>query len=39
MGDRANFGFKDQKGDTVFLYGHWAGYNMLSKLSNAVQAA
>jgi hypothetical protein len=39
MGDRANFGFKDRKGDTVFLYGHWAGYNMLENLANAVEAA
>lgn len=39
MGDRANFGFRDRKGDTVYLYGHWAGYNMLSNLANAVEAA
>jgi hypothetical protein len=39
MGDRANFGFKDRKGDTVFLYGHWAGYNMLENLANAVEHA
>jgi hypothetical protein len=39
MGDRANFGFKDRKGDTVFLYGHWAGHRMLENLSNAVAAA
>ena len=39
MGDRANFGFKDSKGDTLYLYGHWAGYNMLAKLANAVSAA
>ena len=39
MGDRANFGFVDSKGDALFLYGHWAGYNMLAKLANAVKAA
>jgi len=39
MGDRANFGFKDRKGDTVFLYGHWAGFRMLENLADAVQAA
>ena len=39
MGDRANFGFKDRKGDTVFLYGHWAGHRMLQNLADAVQTA
>jgi len=39
MGDRANFGFKDRKGDTVFLYGHWAGHRMLENLADAVGAA
>ena len=39
MGDRANFGFKDRKGDTVYLYGHWAGHNMLANLAQAVHAA
>lgn len=39
MGDRANFGFRDRKGDTVFLYGHWAGHRMLENLANAVEAA
>jgi hypothetical protein len=39
MGDRANFGFKDRKGDTVFLYGHWAGHRMLENLASAVEAA
>jgi hypothetical protein len=39
MGDRANFGFKDRKGDTIFLYGHWAGHQMLTNLANAVEAA
>lgn len=39
MGDRANFGFRDRKGDTVFLYGHWAGHRMLENLAQAVHAA
>ena len=39
MGDRANFGFKQSSGETIVLYGHWAGYQMLSKLSHAVEQA
>jgi hypothetical protein len=39
MGDRANFVFVDGAGDTICLYGHWAGYNMLGKLADAVIAA
>ena len=39
MGDRANFGFKQNNGDTLFLYGHWAGHNMLGNLSAALAAA
>ena len=39
MGDRANFGFRDRKGDTVYLYGHWAGHGMLENLANAVNTA
>jgi hypothetical protein len=39
MGDRANFGFRDSKGDIVFLYGHWAGHLMLHNLANAVEKA
>jgi hypothetical protein len=36
MGDRANFGFVQSNGETIVLYGHWAGYNMLGKLADAV---
>lgn len=36
MGDRANFGFVQPNGNTIVLYGHWAGHNMLSKLAEAV---
>ena len=39
MGDRANFGFKQSNDDTIVLYGHWAGYDMLSNLAQAVEAA
>ena len=39
MGDRANFGFRDRKEDIIFLYGHWAGHQMLSKLADAVSHA
>jgi hypothetical protein len=39
MGDRANFGFRDSKDNVVFLYGHWAGHNMLQNLADAVQIA
>ena len=39
MGDRANFGFRDSKENIVFLYGHWAGHNMLQNLADAVQIA
>jgi hypothetical protein len=36
MGDRANFGFVQPNGNTIVLYGHWAGHNMLGKLADAV---
>lgn len=36
MGDRANFAFVDRKGDSIVLYGHWAGHNMLARLADAV---
>lgn len=39
MGDRANFGFKQSNGETIVLYGHWAGYEMLKNLANAVETA
>jgi hypothetical protein len=35
MGDRANFGFA-QGEDTIYLYGHWAGYEMLKTLADAL---
>ena len=39
MGDRANFGFVQPNGNTIVLYGHWAGNQMLGKLADAVIAA
>ena len=39
MGDRANFGFRQSNENVVFLYGHWAGHEMLSKLAHAVDIA
>lgn len=39
MGDRANFGFKQSNGETIVLYGHWAGHQMLQNLANAVEQA
>jgi hypothetical protein len=39
MGDRANFGFRQSNGETIVLYGHWAGYEMLKKLAAAVESA
>ena len=39
MGDRANFGFKQSNGETIVLYGHWAGHNMLGNLAEAVEKA
>lgn len=39
MGDRANFGFKQSNGNTVILYGHWAGHDMLTNLAKAVEKA
>jgi hypothetical protein len=39
MGDRANFGFRQSNGETIVLYGHWAGHDMLANLAQAVSAA
>ena len=36
MGDRANFGFVQPNGNTIVLYGHWAGEGMLGQLADAV---
>jgi hypothetical protein len=39
VGNRANFAFVQPNGNTIVLYGHWAGGNMLSRLADAVTAA
>jgi hypothetical protein len=39
MGDRANFGFKQSNDETIVLYGHWAGHDMLGNLASAVETA
>ena len=39
MGDRANFGFRQSNGETIVLYGHWAGHEMLKQLAVAVLKA
>lgn len=39
MGDRANFGFRQSNGDVIFLYGHWAGFEMMARLADAIIAA
>lgn len=39
MGDRANFGFRQSNGETIVLYGHWAGHDMLANLASAVLRA
>jgi hypothetical protein len=39
MGDRANFVFVQDNEETIVLYGHWAGHNMLANLADAVVAA
>lgn len=36
MGDRANFAFVQPNGETIVLYGHWAGHNMLNNLADAL---
>lgn len=38
MGDRANFGFKTD-GHTLYLYGHWAGRDMMANLARALDKA
>lgn len=39
MGDRANFVFVQPSGETIVLYGHWAGSGMLETLAEAVAKA
>jgi hypothetical protein len=37
MGDRANFGIRQNDGNTIFVYGHWAGEGMLARFANALE--
>jgi hypothetical protein len=39
MGNRANFVFVQPNGESIVLYGHWAGHNMLANLAEAVAKA
>jgi len=39
VGDRANFVFVQPGGNTIVLYGHWAGHNMLANLAEAIAKA
>jgi len=39
MGDRANFGIKQADGNTIFVYGHWAGHEMLARFAKAIDRA
>ena len=39
MGDRANFGFRQNDGSVIYLYGHWAGHEMMARLADAIIAA
>lgn len=39
MGDRANFGIRQHDGNTIYVYGHWAGHQMLARFASALHAA
>ena len=39
MGDRANFGFRQADGNVIFVYGHWAGHQMMDRLAWALDRA
>jgi len=39
MGDRANFGIRQNDGNTIFVYGHWAGHEMLARFAHALDHA
>jgi hypothetical protein len=39
MGDRANFGIKQADGNIIFVYGHWAGHQMLARFAKAIDRA
>jgi hypothetical protein len=39
MGERANFGMRQEDGNIIFVYGHWAGVNMLTSFAYALSSA
>ena len=39
MGDRATFVFEQSDGNAIYLYGHWAGADMMDTLATALIAA
>ena len=39
MGDRATFVFEQSDGNTIYLYGHWAGDQMMNNLATAIDRA
>jgi hypothetical protein len=39
MGDRATFVFEQEDGNAIYLYGHWAGHEMMNHLAQALYAA
>lgn len=39
MGDRANFGIQQPDSNTIYVYGHWAGEDMLSRFAKALDRA
>ena len=39
MGDRVTYVFEQKYSHPIFLYGHWAGHNMMANLADAIQFA
>jgi len=39
MGDRATFVIEQNEDSTLYLYGHWAGDDMMDNLAKALEAA
>lgn len=39
MGDRVTFAFQQEDNDIIYLYGHWAGYDMMHNLACAIEKA
>jgi hypothetical protein len=39
MGDRATFVFEQGDGNAIYLYGHWAGDQMMNRLATAIDRA